>query len=102
MKNPARSVSATKVKNRFGDYLSGVIRQKEPLLIEKHGKPAAVLVDAEKWGNLLEASAAKPKHPWTEAYEDFLKRASRSASKKPARKGRTGLDLLRELREEEV
>ncbi|QQR80146.1 MAG: type II toxin-antitoxin system Phd/YefM family antitoxin [Deltaproteobacteria bacterium] len=49
MRNQPNTATATDVKNRFGDYLQSVLTKHEPLLIKKHGKPIAVILDYENW-----------------------------------------------------
>lgn len=44
-----KTVSATEMKNRFGDYLGEVLRKRQPILIERHGKSVAVLIEVEEW-----------------------------------------------------
>jgi len=108
VKKPSLSVSATRIKNKFGDYLGSVIRSKRPLLIERHGKPAAVLVDARKWAELETSEKSEAKaaahDPWITTYEKLMKRLSKRLPKmrkdKSRKPGVSGLQLLRELREE--
>ncbi|MBI5212997.1 MAG: type II toxin-antitoxin system Phd/YefM family antitoxin [Nitrospirae bacterium] len=38
-------ISATEAKNKFGDLLHRVCYEKTPVLIEKGGRPMAVVVD---------------------------------------------------------
>ena len=45
------TLTATDVKNRFGDYLLKV--QQEPIAIEKNGKPVAVTISMKEY-KLLE------------------------------------------------
>jgi prevent-host-death family protein len=42
-----RSVSSGDAKNRFGELLDTA--QREPVTIEKHGRPVAVIVSAEEY-----------------------------------------------------
>jgi prevent-host-death family protein len=43
------TVSATEAKNRFGDLLHRVVYDHEPVLIERNGRPMAVLVDIDQY-----------------------------------------------------
>lgn len=45
-----KTASATDVKNHFGEYLQSTL--KEPLVIEKTGRPVAVLVSMEDYERL--------------------------------------------------
>lgn len=42
-----RTVSSADAKNRFGELLDTA--QREPVTIEKHGRPVAVIVSAEEY-----------------------------------------------------
>ena len=42
-----RSIAALQAKNRFGELLDAA--QREPVTIEKHGRPVAVLVSAQEY-----------------------------------------------------
>lgn len=48
--NPMKTATATEIKNRFGEYLQFAIR--EPVLIEKTGKPVAVLLSIDDYERL--------------------------------------------------
>ncbi len=50
------SVSATEAKNRFGDLLHRVVYEHEPVLIERNGRPMAVLVDIDQYLDLRKKS----------------------------------------------
>ena len=43
------TVSATDAKNRFGDLLHRVVYDHEPVLIERNGRPMAVMVDIDQY-----------------------------------------------------
>ena len=45
-----RSMAALKAKNRFGELLDTA--QREPVTIEKHGRPVVVVVSAEDYKEL--------------------------------------------------
>jgi prevent-host-death family protein len=42
-----RSIAALKAKNRFGELLDAA--QREPVTIERHGRPVAVLISAQDY-----------------------------------------------------
>jgi len=42
-----KTASATDVKNRFGEYLHDTV--KEPVIIEKTGRPVAVMISMEEF-----------------------------------------------------
>ena len=43
------TVTATDAKNRFGDLLHRVVYEHKPVLIERNGRPMAVLVDIDQF-----------------------------------------------------
>lgn len=43
------AVSATDAKNRFGDLLHRVVYAHAPVLIERNGRPMAVLIEIEQY-----------------------------------------------------
>lgn len=47
-----RVLSATEAKNRFGAVLREVIRTGEPILVEKDGRPVAVIMSAQAYENI--------------------------------------------------
>lgn len=51
-----RKVAAVEAKNRFGELLDTA--QREPVTIEKHGRPVAVIVSAEEYMELQSCKLA--------------------------------------------
>lgn len=45
----SRHVSAFEARTRFGEILDAVRYRKEPYVVEKNGRPAAVIVDVEAY-----------------------------------------------------
>jgi len=50
-------VPATQAKNKFGDLLHRVCYEKDPILIEKNGRPMAVIMDIDLY---MELKKRKP------------------------------------------
>lgn len=86
------------MKNRFGDYLGEVLKRREPLLIEKRGKPVAVVVDFEQWRSLREGQVSNAEHPWVGACRKLGEEIKREH---PKLKSFSAAELVRQLREEE-
>lgn len=97
MENLFKSIPATDIKNRFGDYLGEVLRKREPILIERHGKPVAVLVDLDQWNHrtFRKPEAAAFKDPWIEGLKKIHQRMKKNVSKKFS-----AVELVRQIREE--
>lgn len=51
-------VPATQAKNRFGDLLHRVSYEKRPVLIERGGRPMAVIMDVEQYLELKRQARA--------------------------------------------
>ena len=96
MLTPKKSIPATEIKNRFGDYLGEVIRRQEPVLVERHGKPVAVLVDFEHWKKMKEE---KEESSWIRELSRTLDKIEK---KHPHAKKFSSVDLLRQIRDEEA
>lgn len=89
-----RTVAATEIKNRFGDYLGEVIHQREPLIIERHGRPVAVLLDYSDWVQ----GGTSTKTPWADACEQWVKNLKKPGLKQ---KANAAVDSIRVIRDEE-
>ena len=94
MKNHTQSASATDVKNRFGDYLHSVLTNHEPLLIEKHGKPVAVMIEYSDWKQGKKPSKKKSFASLAREFSENL------AKKHPHMKSFSAADLINQIREE--
>ena len=98
MELPKKSVAATEIKNRFGDYLGEVVKTRTPLVIERHGNPVAIMVDMEKWKQMQEKKEEPVDTPWIAE----LKRVTEEIAKNhPEAKKFSASDLIRQIREEE-
>ncbi len=97
MRTPQDSISATEIKNRFGDCLQTVLKKQKPLLIEKHGKPAAVLVDFEKWQRLTEDLLGEENVPWIQSLEKLHQKIAKRSLKI---KEFSAVELIKKAREE--
>jgi prevent-host-death family protein len=87
-------VSATKTKNNFGEILDRALVSDEPIPIERHGKPIAILVSARGWKAHCGVALREPS-PW-------LRRllAVRQRIKENGQEQESAVDMVRQLREE--
>lgn len=84
-----KTVQATQAKNRFGDVLRSV-RNAQPVFIEKHGTPQAVVLDIDSYRALVH-KAREPHEAQLDALrEEFDILYARMQSSK-ARKAARGL-----------
>lgn len=60
-------VSAFEARTRFGEILDAVRYRKEPYVVEKNGRPAAVIVDLEVYQAL---EALREEERYIEEYSD--------------------------------
>lgn len=98
MKQEEKTVAATEIKNRFGDYLGEVVHGHQPLMIERHGKTVAVLVGMKEWKRLKEEKLAKKETPWIEA---CIRLSEKIRKNHPNAKTFSAVELIREIRDEE-
>lgn len=63
----SRRVSAFEARTRFGEILDSVRYRKEPVVVEKNGRPAAVIVDLEAYQAL---EALREEEKFIEDYTD--------------------------------
>lgn len=105
MQAQPKTVSATEIKNRFGDCLAEVISSRDPLIVERHGKPLAVLIDYQNWiknSDRIKTGSEKGKTPWTDACRK-LAQSIRKRTLKPRRATQpvSCVEIIRQVREEE-
>ncbi|MBI2340566.1 MAG: type II toxin-antitoxin system Phd/YefM family antitoxin [Deltaproteobacteria bacterium] len=89
------AVSATEAKNRFADVLGRAIYGHEPVIVEKKGKPVAVVISFQDF------QALKKKDTVASGMDLFLSTVKKIHERFPARKRKkekTSVDLLREIR----
>lgn len=92
-----RKATATQIKNKFGDYLGEVIYRREPILIERHGQPVAVIVEFEEWKRLKDKKDLQ-QNSWIKRIEqlnDELKKNN------PHMKPFSAVELINQVRDEE-
>ena len=63
----SRRVSAFEARTHFGEILDAVRYRKEPVVVEKNGRPAAVIVDLEAYQAL---DALREEEKFIEDYSD--------------------------------
>lgn len=93
-----RVVSATEARIRFGELMRRVVESKEPIIVERGGKPYVVVLSIEEYNRL---QAAQSREAWRETLEEVLQLGARIK----ARRGGHPLipppeEVIRELREE--
>lgn len=90
-----KMVPATDVKNQFGSYLGEVVYGKEPLVVEKYGKPVAVLVRYEDW---IEKTQGSPGSPLLDSFHQLVDDLTKNH---PTVKYPSAVELIHRVREEE-
>ena len=58
-----RVVSATEARIRFGELIRKAVEERDPVLVERSGKPCVMLLSAEEYEHL---KAAQSKEIWQE------------------------------------
>lgn len=97
MKKQFEKAPATDVKNYFGDYLGKVTHGGKAVLIEKHGKPVAVLVSYESWTGRQEEKSNSD--PWFLTHKSITEKIARD-NVKPLKLSADA--LVRNIREDET
>lgn len=87
-------VSTTEAQNHFGACLKKVLRTAEPVVVQKHGKPVAVILSYREW-NALKGAKTRKKNPLVAACDKL-------AAKMRKRQGKqtSAVDLIRQIRKE--
>ena len=85
-----KKVNALELRQSLGKVLRSLERGGEPIVIERQRRPAAVLISLEDWQTRFADRDADEKR------KEIVERIKQSKLKAP--KGKTTLDLLRELR----
>ena len=93
-----RVVSATEARIRFGELMRQAVEGKEPIIVERGGRPYVVVLSVEEYNRL---QAAQAKETWRETLKEVLQLGARIR----ARRGGQPLtpppeEIIRELREE--
>jgi len=92
-----RTISATEARIHFGELMREVIENREPVIVERDGKPHIVVISVEEYERL---KCARQREGWEEA----LNRAVRLSARIRERRGGEPLpppeEVIREMREE--
>ena len=92
-----RVVSATEARIRFGELIRKVVEEREPVLVERGGKPYVVLLSVEEYERL---KAAQKKEAWREIVKEILSLGSRIKSRRGGKPLTPPEEVIRELHEE--
>lgn len=70
-----KTITATDVKNSLGTILADVQGSREPVIIERHGRPYAVIVSWDEWqhrtGDMLRVES-----PWLQLCRERLEKSA--------------------------
>lgn len=88
-------ISTTQAQNNFGACLKKVLHTAQPVLVKKHGKPVAVLVDYRSWQSLT-ANHHQETDLWTNACQKLVMGMRRRKNNKQT----PSVELLKQLRDE--
>ncbi|MDO8644186.1 MAG: type II toxin-antitoxin system Phd/YefM family antitoxin [bacterium] len=101
MVQPLKSATASEMKNHFGDFLGEVVHGNRPVLIEKHGKPVAVMISFKEWSEkkTQESEKSAADDPWIKRYRKLMEELKKAGLKKPQY---DAVEMVRKIREEET
>jgi prevent-host-death family protein len=91
-----KSVNTVEAKNNLNALIAESTHSKKPVLVEKRGKPVAVIIDYESYQTLKHQSPSKKRRPLTEDLENF----HRQMRKKYKDGTGDSVSILRKLRSE--
>ncbi len=93
-----RQMSATQARVNFGEVLRYVTEEQQPIIVERAGKPQAVIMAIEEYKQLKEAGQSKPD------WRVVLDRARELREQIAARRGGEPLpdaaEIIHQMREE--
>lgn len=92
-----RVVSATEARIRFGELIRRVVEEREPVLVERGGKPYVVLLSVEEYERL---KVLRSKETWRETLEEILRLGSRIKSRRKGKPLTPPEEIIHALREE--
>lgn len=88
------SAPATEVQNNFGTFLSKVAQTDQPVFVERHGKPVAVLVSLNAWQEKAGQKTTRPS-AWLQSMVNVSEKIRKKyPPQTPA------VELVRQLRDE--
>lgn len=96
-----KTVSATEARVRFGELLRHVATERTPVMVERGGKPLAVVLSLDEYRRLQDLDSgviSGPDDVWTrlEAIQTELRQRRNGRPLRPAD------EIVREMREERV
>lgn len=94
LNNENHPISTTEAQNNFGACLKKVLHTAQPVLVQKHGKPVAVLLDYRSWQTLVAQKPVK-EDAWVAKCQKLVARIKRGRGKQTS-----AVELLKELRDE--
>ena len=92
-----RVVSATQARIRFGEIMRQVVERREPVVVERGGKPYVVVLSVEEYERLR---AAEAQTSWQETLNEVLQLNARIRARRGGRPLTPPEEIIREMREE--
>lgn len=96
MARTGRSVNTVEAKNRFNQLVAEVNETREPVIVEKRGKPVAVVLDYQSYQKEAVAKKGEPDEGLWRALSSFHKTMKK---KYPSGTGDSA-EILRQVRQE--
>jgi prevent-host-death family protein len=92
-----RVLSATEARVHFGELLRQVVESREPVIVERDGKPQVVVLPVAEYERL---KACESGADWRQTMEKALDLADRIRASRGGRPLPSPEDVIREMREE--
>ena len=94
------SVNTVEAKNRLNELIAEVNRTHEPLIVEKRGKPVAVVLDFESYSSKASAENQEDQKSRTDTFLKELRAYHQMMREKYPHGTGDSVEILREIRRE--
>ncbi len=92
-----RVISATEARIRFGEVMRRAVEGREPIIVERSGKPYVVMLSVEGYNRLRKGQAGER---WQETLEQILQLSTRIRDQRGGKPLPPPEEMIREAREE--
>ena len=92
-----RVISATEARVRFGELLRRVVHDREAIIVERDGKPQAVVLALEEYERL---KASQPRSDWRQTMDKAIALADSIRTARGGRPLPEPAEVIRQTREE--
>ena len=92
-----RKVSATEARIRFGELMERAVRDREPIVVERGGKPYVVVLSVAEYRRL---QAVQQRESWRDGLEKAIQVGARIKARRGGQPLTSPDEVIRQAREE--